>query len=124
MNATRVPIDAYHLTEAVKRSAYVQRIRRSFLLRVHPDRFRFRPMSIRNGQSDLLKAFSVRFIPVSIVTRMKVSQLTVIVSLKFLNIVARTESQQKTLHSMSHRMPSFEGLNEPLITNGKHISTT
>jgi hypothetical protein len=64
MSATskRVSSDAAHIADAVKRSAYLQRIRRSFLLRVHPDRFRAQSVSIRNGQSELLKAFTVSFI--------------------------------------------------------------
>jgi hypothetical protein len=42
------------------RSVYVAQLRRAFLMRAHPDRFRGRSESIRRGQTSLLSALSER----------------------------------------------------------------
>lgn len=47
-------------TVAQPRSVYVARLRRAFLLRVHPDRFRAYPQAIRRQQADLVHAMSER----------------------------------------------------------------
>jgi len=43
------------------RSAYLSRLRRAFLLRVHPDRFRQHPHQVRQRQAALVKALTDRF---------------------------------------------------------------
>lgn len=46
---------------ASKRSSYVSYIRKAFLLRVHPDRFRSHSDRIREGQAEIVKAVTDRF---------------------------------------------------------------
>ena len=43
------------------RSLYVSRLRKAFLLRVHPDRFRSQPDIVRKEQASLVQALSDRF---------------------------------------------------------------
>jgi len=45
----------------VNRSEYVQRIRKAFLLRSHPDRFRSNDASVRKRQANLVQALGDRF---------------------------------------------------------------
>lgn len=47
-------------TAPISRSVYLSRLRRAFLLRVHPDRFRTRDASIRMAQASLVKALGDR----------------------------------------------------------------
>jgi hypothetical protein len=47
-------------SQVVSRSVYVDKLRRAFLLRAHPDKFRSHGASIRLSQTNLLKALSQR----------------------------------------------------------------
>jgi hypothetical protein len=47
-------------TKLQSRSVYVAQLRRAFLLRAHPDRFRLQNASIRRGQAKILQALSER----------------------------------------------------------------
>lgn len=47
---------------ASNRTAYVSRLRRAFLLRAHPDRFRSHSQSLRKGQAKLIQALSERLV--------------------------------------------------------------
>lgn len=46
---------------SLSRSVYLSRLRRAFLLRVHPDRFRNQPDKVRGEQASLVKALTARF---------------------------------------------------------------
>jgi hypothetical protein len=48
------------MKKSISRAAYVEKLRRAFLLRAHPDRFRRHSASIRQGQTNLLSALSAR----------------------------------------------------------------
>jgi len=50
----------FAIGSAATRSGYVSRLRRAFLLRVHPDRFRAQPASVRKDQATLVQALSDR----------------------------------------------------------------
>ena len=67
------------------RSVYVARLRRAFLLRVHPDRFRSSSPDIRRRQADLVHAMSER--------------------MAFPDFLAYTCDQGIDVNSLSHRPP-------------------
>lgn len=46
--------------DLTKRTAYISHLRRAFLLRAHPDRFRSQPDSVRKIQAEAIQAFQVR----------------------------------------------------------------
>ncbi len=50
----------FAIGSATTRSGYVSRLRRAFLLRVHPDRFRAQSADVRKDQATLVQALSDR----------------------------------------------------------------
>ena len=60
-NAIENPSAKSHFATMTNRSAYVQRIRKAFLLRSHPDRFRSEDASVRKRQASLMQALGDRF---------------------------------------------------------------
>jgi len=59
--AAAAAANAARNNSSISRATYVSRLRRAFLLRAHPDRFRQRSQSVRKKQADLIQAISERF---------------------------------------------------------------